>query len=104
MADWKDEGVSRADKYLEKQGPRSCGFFALLSGGAQSRGHPVCDVRSHQRRLCVWERGGSQQASEPGAPATAFAWTQREDSFQNVYPRVGKAFQVKFQESTCEEV
>lgn len=66
VADERDEGVPRAAKYLEKQGPKSY-FFTLLSGGAQSRRHPLCNTRSRQIRWKprVRERGGGQTASEP---------------------------------------
>lgn len=43
-AEGKDEGVSRTDQCLEKQGPTPY-FLALLSGGAPSRGRALCDIR-----------------------------------------------------------
>lgn len=52
VAEGKDEGMSRTDQCLEKQGPTPY-FLALLSGGAQSRGHALCDIRS-RRMEAVW--------------------------------------------------
>lgn len=52
VAEGKDEGMSRTDQCLEKQGPTPY-FLAVLSGGAQSRGHALCDIRS-RRMEAVW--------------------------------------------------
>lgn len=72
VAEGKDEGMSRTDQCLEKQGPTPY-FLAVLSGGAQSRGHALCDIRSRRMEAVWlgvaggWGWGGVvRQASEPG--------------------------------------
>lgn len=59
VAEGKDEGVSRTDQCLEKQGLTPY-FLALLSGGAQSRGHALCDIRSC-RMEAVWPGVGGRR-------------------------------------------